>query len=357
MANHTSYITYHTSGSADQETRSAQHVGASPWSSRPVLVTGAGGFIGSHLVEALAAAGARVRAFIRYTSRSSPGLLADLPPELLREVEIVRGDLRDAAAVREACRGVSHIFHLGALIAIPYSYLHPAEVVETNVIGTLNVLLAARELGVERLVHTSTSEVYGTARQVPIPESHPLQGQSPYSASKIGADKLAESFYCAYGLPVVTVRPFNTYGPRQSARAVIPTIITQALTQDCVRLGNLEPRRDLTYVSDTVAGFLAAGVADGVVGETVNLGANGEVTIGELARTIIRLVGRPVEIVQDVQRLRPAKSEVMRLWSDNRRARELMGWEPLVPLDDGLRQTIAWVATHLDRYRVGEYEV
>lgn len=286
------------------------------------MVTGAGGFIGSHLTEALVRHGAQVRAFIRYTSRADKGLLNDLPPEVLDQIEVTAGDLRDQSAVKEACRDVTHIFHLGALIAIPYSYLHPAEVVETNVIGTLNILLAARELKVERLIHTSTSEVYGTARHVPIPETHSLQGQSPYSASKIGADKIAESFFCAYNVPVVTVRPFNTYGPRQSARAVIPTIITQALTQDKIHLGNLDPRRDLTYVDDTVDGFLRAACAPDVIGETFNLGANEEISIGDLAQTVIRLINRPVEIVADPQRLRPARSEVMRLWSDNRKAKE-----------------------------------
>ncbi|MBI5713662.1 MAG: GDP-mannose 4,6-dehydratase [Chloroflexi bacterium] len=327
------------------------------WHGRKVLVTGAGGFIGSHLTEALVRLGAQVRAFIRYTSRADVGLLTELPDDILKQVEIIAGDLRDQAAVKEASQGTTHIFHLGALIAIPYSYLHPAEVVETNVIGTLNILLAARELGAERVISTSTSEVYGTARQVPIPETHPLQGQSPYSASKIGADKLAESFYCAYDLPVVTVRPFNTYGPRQSARAVIPTIITQALTCDKVLLGNLTPRRDLTYVSDTVDGFLRAATGDGVLGETINLGANDEIRIGDLAQTIIRLIGRPVDIVVDPERLRPELSEVMRLWSDNRRAKQLLGWEPCVSLEEGLRRTIDWIAKHLDRYQIGKYMV
>ena len=224
----------------------------SEWNNKLVLVTGAGGFIASHLVETLVREGARVRAFVRYNSRGDPGLLSLLDEDVKAQVEVVAGDLRDPDAVQSAVRGMSTVFHLGALIAIPYSYLHPVEVVETNVIGTLNVLMAARAHSVERLVHTSTSEVYGTARRVPIDETHPLQGQSPYSASKIGADKLAESFYCTYSLPVVTVRPFNTYGPRQSARAVIPTIITQALSRDEIRLGSLDTKRDFTYVSDTV---------------------------------------------------------------------------------------------------------
>lgn len=327
------------------------------WKGRSVLVTGAGGFIGSHLTEELVRRGARVRAFVRYTSAGGRGLLADLAPEVWREVELVAGDLRDGAAVREACRGITHLFHLGALVAIPYSYLHPIEVVETNTIGTLNVLLAARDLGVERVVHTSTSEVYGTAQTPTIAETHLLRGQSPYSASKIGADKIAESFCCAYDLPVVTIRPFNTYGPRQSARAVIPTIITQALTREEIVLGNLAPRRDLTYVADSVEGFIVAAEADQVLGETINLGVGAEISVGDLAAMVIRLVGRPVRIVSDAQRLRPQRSEVMRLRSDNRKARLLLGWEPRVPLELGLQRTIAWVAAHLDRYRIGAYEI
>jgi dTDP-glucose 4,6-dehydratase len=231
------------------------------------------------------------------------------------------------------------------------------ETAETNFMGTLNVLMAARAHGIGRLVHTSTSEVYGTARSVPMDEAHPLQGQSPYSASKIGADKLAESFYCAYDLPVVTVRPFNTYGPRQSARAVIPTIITQALTRDCVRLGNLETRRDFTYVSDTVDGFLRAAVSDGVMGQVLNLGTGHDVTVGELAERVIRQVGRPVEIISEAERLRPEKSEVLRLMSDNGLAREKMGWEPSIGLDEGLGQTIAWIREHLSFYQIGRYAV
>lgn len=327
------------------------------WSDRPVLVTGAGGFIASHLVEQLVAQGARVRAFVRYNSRNDPGLLALLPPQVLARVEIVAGDLRDLPAVQAAMQGVSHVFHLGALIAIPYSYLHPAEVVETNIIGTLNVLLAGRASGVARIVHTSTSEVYGTAQRTPMDEEHPLQGQSPYSASKIGADKLAESFYCTYALPVVTLRPFNTYGPRQSARAVIPTIITQALTQETVRLGNLEARRDLTYVADTVSGFLRAAETPDVEGQTFNLGTGSEVIVGDLARQIIELVGRPVRIEVEAQRLRPQNSEVQRLLSDNRRAQKRLQWKPQVALKDGLADTIAWIRENLGRYQPEKYTV
>ncbi len=326
------------------------------WRNKPVLVTGAGGFIGSHLIEELVDAGARVRAFVRYNSRADWGLLALLPPEKLAAVEIVAGDLRDLPAVTGAMRGVDTVLHLGALIAIPYSYVHPAEVVEVNVLGTLNVLLAARETGVDLVVHTSTSEVYGTARTVPIDEEHPLQGQSPYSASKIGADKLAESFYRSFDVPVVTVRPFNTYGPRQSARAVIPTIITQALTRDTVRLGNLDATRDLTYVGDTVAGFLAAGETPDIVGSTFNLGAGSEISIGELAEKIIAQIGRPVRLEIDPARLRPKKSEVERLISDNSLAHTRLGWSPQVSLDDGLARTIAWIRDHLDRYRPETYQ-
>ena len=322
-----------------------------------VLVTGAGGFIASHLVETLVQRGACVRAFVRYNSRGDPGLLAQLPPNVLDQIEIVAGDLRDLPAVRAVMRDITHVFHLGALIAIPYSYRHPVQVVETNVLGTLNVLLAAREHQVARVIHTSTSEVYGTARRVPMDETHPLQGQSPYSASKIGADKLAESFYCAFGLPVVTVRPFNTYGPRQSARAVIPTIITQVLTQNTIRLGNLDARRDLTFVTDTVAGFLCAAQQPGIEGETFNLGAGMEIAIGELARQIIALINKPVAIIQDLARLRPEKSEVQRLFSDNRRAQECLGWQPRVEIKEGLQITVDWIADHLELYRPQEYKV
>jgi dTDP-glucose 4,6-dehydratase len=327
------------------------------WVKRPVLVTGAGGFIASHLVEALADTGACVRAFVRYNSRGDPGLLKLLPSETLECVEIIAGDLRDLPAVQNAVQGVTHVFHLGALIAIPYSYLHPAEVIETNVIGTMNVLLAARQHQAERLVHTSTSEVYGTALRVPIDENHPLQGQSPYSASKIGADKLAESFYRSFDLPVVTLRPFNTYGPRQSARAVIPTIITQALTRDVIRLGNLDARRDLTYVSDTVNGFLRVAETAGVEGETFNLGAGNEVRIENLAHQIIEIIGKPIKIEMDSTRLRPEKSEVQRLLSDNRRAKERLGWAPQVELAQGLEKTIAWIQQNLELYRPEQYQV
>ena len=320
-----------------------------------VLVTGAGGFIGSDLVRRLVELGAEVRVFLRYTSRAESGLLKFLPEDVRGSLELVFGDLRDHDAVEKAVEGTDIVFHLGALISIPYSYLHPVEVVQSNVIGTLNVLQACRRYK-PKLIHTSTSEVYGTALRVPIDEEHPLQGQSPYSASKIGADKLVESYYRAYDVHAVTVRPFNTYGPGQSARAVIPTIITQALSQDEIHLGNLHAKRDFTYLTDTVEGFIKAARADGVAGETFNLGYGDDVSIGELAEIIIDLVGRDVKIVVDQERLRPEKSEVMRLLSDNTKAKEILGWQPQLDIREGLSRTIAWIQEHLDLYRVGEYE-
>jgi NAD dependent epimerase/dehydratase len=328
------------------------------WKGTRVLVTGAGGFIGSHLVERLAGEGARVRAFVRYTSRSDLGLLKFVGKDALSSVEIVRGDLRDPAAILSAMRECEYVFHLGALIAIPYSYVHPREVVDTNIIGTLNILEAARMEKPHRVIHTSTSEVYGTAQTTRIKESHPVQGQSPYSASKIGADKLAESYYRAFDVPVVTVRPFNTYGPRQSARAVIPTIITQALSLGRVTIGAVTPTRDFTYVSDTVAGFLAAAAApaEKVLGREINLGNDEEISVGELAKSIIDIVGRELEVVSEEERMRPTKSEVNRLHADNRLAKELLNWSPSVPLVEGLRKTVDWIRGNLEMYRVGTYE-
>jgi dTDP-glucose 4,6-dehydratase len=298
-----------------------------------------------------------VRAFIRYNSKGDVGHLSALGSEAYSKLDIIAGDLRDLTSVTSAMKEIHTVFHLGALIAIPYSYEHPANVVDSNIIGTLNMLLAARETKVKRIIHTSTSEVYGTAIHVPIDENHPLQGQSPYSASKIGADKLVESFYRAYDLPVVTIRPFNTYGPRQSTRAVIPTIITQALTQDVIYLGNLHATRDLTYVSDTVEGFLCAGEAQDVEGGTFNLGVGYEVKISELANQIVSFIGRNVEIRVDASRLRPPKSEVERLLSDNRLAKNKLGWSPLVNLQDGLLRTIEWVSDHISIYRPSVYQL
>ena len=326
------------------------------WIDKTVLVTGAGGFIGSHLVEMLVHQGAQVRAFVRYNSRGDGGLLRLLSLETLSSIEIIPGDLRDQDAVKRAMEGCQIVFHLGAMISIPYSYFHPVEVAQVNFLGTLNVLMASREANIDRLIHTSTSEVYGTAIQVPISESHALQGQSPYSASKIGADKLAESFHNSYDLPVVTIRPFNTYGPRQSARAVIPTIITQVLDEKSLKLGNLETTRDFTYVTDTVNGFLKAAEASNVEGKTFNLGVGQEISIGALAEKIVSLCKRSVKIEQDEVRLRPEKSEVMRLLSDNSLAHQELGWEPRISLDDGLLQTIEWISHNIDKYDIGKYE-
>jgi len=320
-----------------------------------VLVTGAGGFIGSHLAEELVRQGAKVRCFVRYNSRNDPGLLKMLPYEVRERLEIVRADLTSIEAVRQAVAGTEIVFHLGAIISIPYSYAHPREVLASNVEGTLNVLLAARDAGVGRVVHTSTSEVYGSAVYVPIDEKHPLCAQSPYSASKIAADKLAESFGRSYGLGVVTVRPFNTYGPRQSDRAVIPTIIAQALTGDKVYLGTTHTRRDLTYVTDTVAGFIAAARAEKVEGETINLGSGQDISIGDLGYRIINLVRRDVELVFDATRIRPPASEVQQLLSDNSKAAELLGWEPQVGLDEGLQLTIDWISNRLSLYSPEDY--
>lgn len=327
------------------------------WQGKKVLVTGAGGFIASHLVERLAKEGAQVRAFVRYNSRNDHGLLRLLPKSVLSNIEIVSGDLRDMEAIRAASQQVDTIFHLGALIAIPYSYLHPHEVIETNIVGTLNVLTAARDIGIRRVIHTSTSEVYGTALYTPIDEKHPLHGQSPYSASKIGADKIAESFYRAFNVPVVTLRPFNTFGPRQSARAVIPTIISQALTKNEVRLGSLEPWRDFTYVTDTVDGFIRIATADDILGEEINIGNNAAITIGALAQKIFQIMGKDGAIIAESQRLRPEKSEVLELKASYKKAQELMGWTPTVSLSQGLSDTIDWIKAHLDFFRLDQYTV
>ena len=308
-----------------------------------VLVTGAGGFIGSHLVEALVRSDWTVRALVRYSSHDQQGALAHIGPQALSELDIVAGDLRDDGAVRAAVDGCDVVLHLGAVISIPHSYRAPREVVETNVMGTLNVLTAARDLGVGRVVHTSTSEVYGTARTPRIDETHVLQGQSPYSASKIGADKLAEAFHLSFGLPVVTLRPFNTYGPRQSPRAVIPTILMGALAGGPVRLGSLTPSRDFTYVTDTADAFVRAATAEGIDGETVHLGVGVEVTIAEVVRQVGELLGREIEVVVEDERIRPDASEVGRLLSDPTRARELLGWQPSVSLAAGLKETAAWL--------------
>lgn len=326
-----------------------------------VLVTGADGFIGSHLTEALLAGGAQVRAFTMYNSLGSRGWLEGLEAEGL---EVVAGDVRDASAVRSAVRGCDTVLHLAALIAIPYSYAAPDAYLETNVRGTLNVLQAAREFGVRRVVHTSTSEVYGTAQHVPIGETHPLQAQSPYAASKIAADQFALSFHRSFGLPVAVVRPFNTYGPRQSARAVIPTIITQlAAGRRVIKLGALSPTRDFNFVADTAAGFIAVARADAAVGEVVNLGSDFEVSVGDTARLIAEVMNVSAEIVSDAERLRPDASEVQRLWADTRKAAALLEWRPayggLEGFKRGLAETALWFTRgeNLKRYRPDDYNV
>ena len=323
-----------------------------------VLVTGAGGFIGSHLAEMLVGEAARVRAMVHYNSRGDWGNLEFLPPAKKKHLEVVAGDLADAGFVRGCVRGCDIVFHLAALIGIPFSYLAPEYYIQTNIEGTHRVLRAALEEGVSRVVHTSTSETYGTARYVPIDEKHPLQGQSPYSATKIGADKIAESYHLSFGLPVATLRPFNTYGPRQSARAVIPTIITQLLEGSTVRLGSLAPVRDLTFVTDTAAAFIAVAQSDRVIGEVVNAGSGAGIRIGDLLDLIARLMGRErVRVVADRGRVRPDKSEVMRLVCDNRKILALAGWRPRVSLEEGLRRTIGHIEKHRDRYKPWAYAV
>lgn len=327
------------------------------WQGRRVLVTGAAGFIGSHLVERLLAEGAKVRAFVHYNSRNHWGHLEELLPHQRQDIEVISGDLRDPGRVDTAVAGVEVVFHLGALIAIPYSYVAPQDVVMTNVVGTLNVLESARRHGTARVVQTSTSEVYGTAQYVPIDERHPLVGQSPYSASKIAADQVALSYHLSFDLPVAIARPFNTYGPRQSARAVIPAIIVQALTQPQVMLGATFPTRDLNFVSDTVDGFLKVAENDKALGEVINLGTGREVSVGDVAATIIRLVGRDIPVLFDANRVRPDASEVDRLLADATKAKQIVGWEPRHSLDEGLRMTIDWIRQHLDQYKPTVYAV
>ena len=321
------------------------------------MVTGAGGFIGSHLTEALVERGVAVRAFVHYNSRNDWGLLELLRDEVVREIEVVPGDVGDPYAISKAVKGCQVVFHLASLIAIPYSYRAPSSYVATNVQGALHVMQAALDADVERVVHTSTSEVYGTALYTPIDEAHPLQGQSPYSASKIGADKIAESFHLSFGLPVVTIRPFNTFGPRQSARAVIPTIITQALTREKIELGLLTPVRDLTFVRDTVEGFIRCAECDGAVGRVVNVGSGHGISIGDLAQKILRVMGVAKPIVETPDRLRPAQSEVMALICNSELARTLLAWRLTVSLEEGLRRTIDFCRSNLGRYKTAIYNV
>jgi NAD dependent epimerase/dehydratase len=329
------------------------------WSGQKVLVTGAGGFIGSHLCEELVRRGASLRALVRYNSRATFGWLDDSPFELRGSMEIVQGDLRDPDTVDRLVKACQYVFHLGAIISIPYSYIAPTEVTHVNVGGTQNILNACLRHGVERLMHTSTSEVFGTAQYVPIDEKHPLQAQSPYSASKIAADKLVESYWRSFGVPAVIVRPFNTYGPRQSARAVIPTIIVQMLAKRNPKLGSLTPTRDFTYVTDTVAGMIATMNAPNVIGHNLNLGTSTEIAIGELLVLIGELLGAAPVVDRDPSRVRPEQSEVLRLLSDNTQARELLQWQPRISLKEGLRSTIAWFETHMHLYgrALAEYVV
>lgn len=325
---------------------------------KKVLVTGADGFIGSHLTESLLEKGYDVKAFTMYNSFNTWGWLDTLPKDKLDQIEIFSGDVRDPNGVREAMKGLDAVFHLAALIAIPFSYHSPDSYVDTNIKGTLNVLQAARELETERIMVTSTSEVYGTAQYVPIDEKHPFQGQSPYSATKIGADRLAESFYRSFNLPVSIVRPFNTYGPRQSARAVIPTIITQLLSgKEEIKLGSLTPTRDFSFVKDTAAGFIAIAESDRTIGEEINIATQREISIGDLAQEIIRQINPNAKIVCDEQRLRPEKSEVNRLLGSNEKIKSLTGWTPKYTFEEGIQETIAWLQNNMENYKADIYNV
>jgi len=325
---------------------------------KKVLVTGSEGFIGSHLTEKLVEMGADVTALVQYNSFNSWGWLDTMDRRILNEIEVYTGDIREYDSISKAVAGKDIVFHLAALIAIPYSYQSPAAYVRTNVEGTLNVMEACRVHEVQKVIHTSTSEVYGTAQYVPIDEKHPLQGQSPYSASKIGADKIAESYYRSFDLPVATIRPFNTYGPRQSARAVIPTIISQILSgAETLKLGAVTPRRDLTFVKDTVDGFIRMAEADASIGDTINVGSNYEISIGDLAALIVKLIGREVPIECQESRLRPEKSEVNRLWCDNRKAAEIIDWAPSYSLEQGLLETIEWIKQNLKYFKTDIYNV
>lgn len=323
-----------------------------------ILVTGSDGFIGSHLTEELVKKGYKVKAFVLYNSFNTWGWLDSLPREILNEIEIFQGDVRDPNGVKEAMRGVDAVFHLAALIAIPYSYHSPDTYVDTNIKGTLNVLQAARELGTKRVLVTSTSEVYGTAQYVPIDEKHPFQGQSPYSATKIGADRLTESFYRSFGLPATIVRPFNTYGPRQSARAVIPTIITQLLSgKEEIKLGSLTPTRDFNYVKDTVNGFIEIYKSDRTIGEEINIATQKEISIGQLAEELIKQINPKARIICDEQRLRPEKSEVNRLLGCNKKIMELTDWKPRYSIEGGLAETIEFLRSNLDKYKPDLYNL
>lgn len=325
------------------------------WTGKRVLVTGAGGFIGSHLTERLVQLGANTVALVRYNSSGFWGWLEQVPGK--KDIEVILGDIRDADTVRRAMQGAEIVFHLAALIGIPYSYHAPLSYVRTNIEGTLNILQTALDARVQLVVHTSTSEVYGTAQYVPIDEAHPLQGQSPYSASKIGGDKLAEAFHLSFGLPVTTIRPFNTYGPCQSARAIIPAIIIQTLTQPSICLGNTEPLRDLTYVKDTVEGFIQGAQHPEAVGQVINIGSGQEISVGELVKIICDIRGKHIPVTRDEQRVRPQGSEVARLCADARKAQRLLGWQARTGLREGLVKTIEWIQNNLERYKTDDYAI
>ncbi|MDR7857545.1 NAD-dependent 4,6-dehydratase LegB [Tissierella sp.] len=323
-----------------------------------ILVTGADGFIGSHLTEELIREGHKVRAFAYYNSFNSWGWLDTLPKEILNEIDVFTGDIRDPNGVKESMKGIDEVYHLAALIAIPFSYHSPDSYVDTNIKGTLNVLQAARDLETSRILVTSTSEVYGTAQYVPIDENHPFQGQSPYSATKIGADRIAESFYRSFDMPITIVRPFNTYGPRQSARAVIPTIITQLLAgKEELKLGSLTPTRDFNYVKDTVQGFIEIARSKNTIGEEINIATQEEISIGQLAQEMINQINPNARIICEEERLRPEKSEVNRLLGSNEKIKRLTSWEPKYSLEQGLIETIEWIKSNLDKYKIDIYNL
>jgi len=327
------------------------------WKKAKVLVTGAGGFIGSHLSEYLVNLGARITVLLKYNPNDYLGHLKFLKKNMLSEIEQILGDIRDPELIKKIVKGKDIILHLGALVGIPYSFINPREVFEVNAEGTLNILLAARDQGVNKIVTTSTSEVYGTALYTPIDENHPLQAQSPYSASKIAADKIAESFYKTYDLPVAIIRPFNAYGPRQSDRAIIPTIIIQALKKSTINIGSIRPRRDLSYVSDTVNGFIKIAESKKSVGQVINIGLGKDISIGELIKMIISIMGKEIKVISTEKRKRPKKSEVMRLLCDNRKAKKIVGWVPKVSLEEGLSMTIEWMKNNTDYYNPDKYQI
>ena len=326
------------------------------WKEKKTFISGAGGFIGSHLVQELLAQGADVTCFLRYNSNSTWGNLEYLDPADKKRIRVVFGDLKDTDGVMKSVKGHDVVFHLGALVSIPYSYQHPHNFVQTNIVGTTNMLTAALESGVEKFVHTSTSEVYGTPDSLPIDESFPLKGQSPYSASKIGADKMAESFFLSFDMPVSIIRPFNTYGPRQSARAIIPALITQALTKNTIRIGSDFPTRDFCYVSDTVNGFLKVAENKKSIGQTINIGTGKNVSIGEVAAKVQKMSSSSCTIIKDKERIRPQRSEVLNLCADVSKAKKLLGWEPLVNFDKGLEKTREWISMNIDAYKSDIYQ-